>query len=73
VVALYQKGEYRGYLAVDAPDGSAIGRSQEGKSRHGIDEASFLLMTNQLFKALIYFGTRGPVIGNRCSEEAPLA
>src|SRR5450755_1892062 len=37
------EGEYRGYLAVGAPDGSAIGRSQEGKSRRGIDEASFPL------------------------------
>ena len=37
------ESEYRGDLAVGASDGSAIGRSQEGKSRRGIEEASFSL------------------------------
>jgi hypothetical protein len=39
VVALYQKASIE-YLAV-GPRGSEIGRSQEGESRRGIEDASF--------------------------------
>lgn len=48
VVALHQKASIEGYLAVGAPDGSAIGRSQEGKSRRRIEEASFPLSIRRI-------------------------
>jgi hypothetical protein len=46
VVVPLSENEYRGYLAVGAPGGSAIGRSQEGESRRGIEDASFPLTSD---------------------------
>ena len=37
------EGKCRGYFTVGASDGSAIDRSQEGKRRRGVEEASFPL------------------------------